>query len=218
MSVEVSNQLTNLYCIWRETSVLVPTRMLPSPDYYQSEDANNIEFVVAFMCREVGRLNFCWKSPAQSFLATSHSVLIAQYYCFMIPEAMQLSISSKILVKVKVILRQTASRPVYLGVMPHLGPETRFSLIIADDLLKWAPSLSGGSFELLLVLASAVILGSELRWTHDHILLSQIRDPPHMEVQVPVFISPRMQLYPQELVDSFLKQFITYLVPLVVTT
>jgi hypothetical protein len=44
------------------------------------------------------------------------------------------------------------------------------------------------------------ILGSESRGTHNHILLSQIRDSPHLEGQVPVFISPRnrvAQLYPQ---------------------
>jgi hypothetical protein len=45
--------------------------------------------------------------------------------------------------------------------------------------------------QLLLVLASKVILRSESRGTHDHILLSQIRDSPNPEGQVPVFISPR---------------------------
>jgi hypothetical protein len=45
--------------------------------------------------------------------------------------------------------------------------------------------------QLLLALASAVILRSESRGTHDHILLSQIRDSPHLEGQVPVFISPQ---------------------------
>jgi hypothetical protein len=44
--------------------------------------------------------------------------------------------------------------------------------------------------QLLLVLASVVILRSESRWTHDHILLFQIRDCPNLEGQVPVFISP----------------------------
>jgi hypothetical protein len=44
--------------------------------------------------------------------------------------------------------------------------------------------------QLLLVLASAVILRSESRGSHD-ILLSQIRDSPNLEGQVPVFISPR---------------------------
>jgi hypothetical protein len=45
--------------------------------------------------------------------------------------------------------------------------------------------------QLLLVLASAVILRSEPRGTHDHILLSQIRDSPNLEGQIPIFISPR---------------------------
>jgi hypothetical protein len=45
--------------------------------------------------------------------------------------------------------------------------------------------------QLLLVLANAVILRSESRGTHDHILLSQIRDSPNLEGQIPVFISPR---------------------------
>jgi hypothetical protein len=44
---------------------------------------------------------------------------------------------------------------------------------------------------LLLAFASAIILGSESSGTRDHILLSQIRDSPDLEGQVPVFISPR---------------------------
>jgi hypothetical protein len=51
-------------------------------------------------------------------------------------------------------------------------------------------------------LATAVILRSESRGTHDHILLSQIRDSPNLEGQVPVFMSPRKRvarLYPQAL-------------------
>jgi hypothetical protein len=51
----------------------------------------------------------------------------------------------------------------------------------------------------MLALASAVILRSESRETLDHILLSQIRNFPNLEGQVPVFISPRnrmAQLYP----------------------
>jgi hypothetical protein len=37
--------------------------------------------------------------------------------------------------------------------------------------------------QLLLVLANAIILRSESRGTHDHILLSQILDPPNLEGQ-----------------------------------
>jgi hypothetical protein len=60
--------------------------------------------------------------------------------------------------------------------------------------------------QLMLVLASAVILGSESRGNQDHILVSQIRDSPNLEGQVPVFISPRnrvAQLYPQALGSLF---------------
>jgi hypothetical protein len=56
--------------------------------------------------------------------------------------------------------------------------------------------------QLLLVLTSARILGSESQGTRDHILLSQILDSPNLEGQVPVYISPRnrvAQLYPQAL-------------------
>jgi hypothetical protein len=68
----------------------------------------------------------------------------------------------------------------------------------------------GCSLQLLLVLASAVILRSESRGTHDHILLSQIRDSPNLEGQAPVFISPRnrvAQLYPQALGSHFVASY-----------
>jgi hypothetical protein len=60
--------------------------------------------------------------------------------------------------------------------------------------------------KLLLAFARAVILKSESRGTHDHILLSQIRDSPNLEGQVPIFISPRnrkARLYPQALGSLF---------------
>jgi hypothetical protein len=71
--------------------------------------------------------------------------------------------------------------------------------------VRWggAPTLTRGRvcrLKLLLSLASAVICGSESRGTHDHISLSQIRNSPSLEGQVPVFITPRenvAQLYPQ---------------------
>jgi hypothetical protein len=53
--------------------------------------------------------------------------------------------------------------------------------------------------QLLMAPASAVVLRSESRGSHDHILLSQIRDYPNLEGQVPVFISLRNEvarLYP----------------------
>jgi hypothetical protein len=64
--------------------------------------------------------------------------------------------------------------------------------------------------QLLLALASAVILRSESHGTHDHILLSQIRDSPSLEGQVHVFLSPRnrvAQLYPQALSSLFVASY-----------
>jgi hypothetical protein len=64
--------------------------------------------------------------------------------------------------------------------------------------------------QLLLVLVSAVILGSEYRGTYDHILLSQFQDSTNVGSQVPVFISPRnrlTQLYPQVLGSLFVASY-----------
>jgi hypothetical protein len=60
--------------------------------------------------------------------------------------------------------------------------------------------------QLLVALASTVILRSKSHETYDQILLSQIWDSPNLEGQVPVFISPRnrvAQLYPQALDSIF---------------
>jgi hypothetical protein len=93
------------------------------------------------------------------------------------------------------MLRPTVSRPVYLGVNPHLGPFTRI-LLLSDSC--WfvdvghllSDERTGLSLQLPLTLGSAVILGYESRGTHDRTLLSQIRDSLNLEGQVPVFISP----------------------------
>jgi hypothetical protein len=64
--------------------------------------------------------------------------------------------------------------------------------------------------QLLLVLTSAVVLGSSGRGLVNHILLSQIRDSPNLDGQVPVFISLRnrvAQLYPQALGSVFIASY-----------
>jgi hypothetical protein len=72
------------------------------------------------------------------------------------------------------------------------------------DVLCGAPSLTRGrvySLQLLLVLTSAVILGSESRKTHDHISLSQIQNSRNLEGHIPVFISPKKKvayIYPPD--------------------
>jgi hypothetical protein len=48
--------------------------------------------------------------------------------------------------------------------------------------------------QLLPALTSTVILGSESHRTHDRILLSQTRDSPNLESQVPIFISLRSRV------------------------
>jgi hypothetical protein len=80
-----------------------------------------------------------------------------------------------------------------------------FQLNICSLSLYITSSLTRGSvcrLQLLLALASAVILRSESRGIHDQVLLSQIGDSPKLEGWVPIFISPRKwvaQLYPQAL-------------------
>jgi hypothetical protein len=69
---------------------------------------------------------------------------------------------------------------------------------------------TGLSFTLLSVLASAVILGSESRGTHLHILLSLILDSSNLEGQIHVFISPRnrvSRLYSQALGSIFVASY-----------
>jgi hypothetical protein len=73
-----------------------------------------------------------------------------------------------------------------------------YSPYVTSSLSRWWVC----RLQLLLAIASTVILRSESRGTHDHILLSRIRDFPNLEGQVPVLISPRnrvVRLQPQVL-------------------
>jgi hypothetical protein len=94
---------------------------------------------------------------------------------------------------------------VHLGAKPLETHDHFFQLNICGHSPYVTSSLTRGwvcRLQLLLVLASAVTLRFQSRRTHDHILLSQIRDSPNLEGQVPVFLSPRnrvARLYPQAL-------------------
>jgi hypothetical protein len=90
----------------------------------------------------------------------------------------------------------TVSRPVCPGIKP---PYDHICIIVRQLRVCWcgALSLTRGRIcllKLLLVPASAVILGSESRGTRDHIVLFQIRDSPNLEGQIPIFISPRKRV------------------------
>jgi hypothetical protein len=72
---------------------------------------------------------------------------------------------------------------------PIWGPISNFTYCqTVAGLLMWGRVWH---LQLLLPLASAVILGFESCGTHGHILHSQILDSPNLEGQAPVFISPR---------------------------
>jgi hypothetical protein len=84
---------------------------------------------------------------------------------------------------VSLTLRPTDSRPVCLGVEHPSGAYDQIFItcVTVTVLFLWgalSDERSGLSFYVLLVLASAVFLGSESLGTWDHILLSQIWDFP----------------------------------------
>jgi hypothetical protein len=107
------------------------------------------------------------------------------------------------------MLKPTVGCSVYLGIKHPYGAYNQIFITVSCRFVDIGNPLwrVDGSvrLQLLLALATVVILGSEPHKTHDHILLSPIRDSLSLEDQVPVFISPSnwaAQLYPQALGSS----------------
>jgi hypothetical protein len=87
------------------------------------------------------------------------------------------------LIRLSLILRPAVSRPVCLGIEHPSGAYDQIFITVRQLRICWceALSLTWGRIcclQLLLVLASAVLFGSESHGTRDHILLSRIRDIP----------------------------------------
>jgi hypothetical protein len=94
--------------------------------------------------------------------------------------------------QLKVTIRPTVSLPDCRGIEHQSGGKIRYLLSVAD-LVMWRTlhdERMGLSLQLMITLTSVGIHGSKPRWTHDHILLSQIRGSQNTKGQASVLKFP----------------------------
>jgi hypothetical protein len=136
-----------------------------------------------------------WTTRAFSSIVTNDERRIPAhtFNCFDRRLSDELILEVWLSLSLSLMLRPTVSRPVCLGIKHPSGAYYQIFITFRRLRVCWcaAPSRTKGQFcrlQLLLVLASSVILGFESHETHDHILLSQIRGSHSLEDQLPMFI------------------------------
>jgi hypothetical protein len=121
--------------------------------------------------------------------------------------------SSLLYLSLSLKLRPTVNWPVCLGIKHPSGANDQIFIIVRPLRVCWcgALSLTRGQvchLQLLLVLACAVIFGSESRGTRDHILLSQNQDFPFRRLLRLAGLRRRYSTPPPHRTDLFYPQLV----------